>query len=61
MKNSRAFSGIQPTADSLHLGNCLGAIVGMLELQEEHECIFSIVDFHAITVPYDPVKLPHRG
>ena len=60
MKNSRAFSGIQPTADSLHLGNCLGAIVGMLELQEEHECIFSIVDFHAITVPYDPVKLPHR-
>lgn len=60
MKKSRVFSGIQPTADSLHLGNYLGAIVGMLELQEEHECIFSIVDFHAITVPYDPVKLPHR-
>ena len=60
MKKKRVFSGIQPTADSLHLGNYLGAIVGMLELQEEHECIFAIVDFHAITVPYDPAKLPHR-
>ncbi|MBM4432013.1 MAG: tryptophan--tRNA ligase, partial [Chloroflexi bacterium] len=36
----RVFSGIQPSGDSLHLGNYLGAIVGMLELQEAHQCIF---------------------
>lgn len=60
MGGKRVFSGIQPTADSLHLGNYLGAIVGMLELQEEHECVFAVVDYHAITVQYDPSQLPRR-
>ncbi len=60
MKKGRVFSGIQPTADSLHLGNYLGAIVGMLDLQQRHECVFAIVDYHAITVPYDAQQLQHR-
>ena len=51
---ARVFSGIQPTGDSVHLGNYLGAIVGMLELQREHTCIFAVVDLHAITVPQPP-------
>ncbi len=54
----RVFSGIQPTGDGVHLGNYLGAIVGMLELQSAHECIFAVVDLHAITVPYDAHALP---
>jgi tryptophanyl-tRNA synthetase len=57
---ARVFSGIQPTGDSVHLGNYLGAIVGMLELQREHTCIFAVVDLHAITVPYDSKQLPRR-
>jgi tryptophanyl-tRNA synthetase len=57
---SRVFSGIQPTGDGVHLGNYLGAIVGMLELQQEHECVFAVVDLHATTVPYDPRELPRR-
>ncbi len=56
----RVFSGIQPTADSVHLGNYLGAIVGMLDLQREHDCVFAVVDLHAITLPYDPQLLPQR-
>jgi tryptophanyl-tRNA synthetase len=56
----RVFSGIQPTADSVHLGNYLGAIVGMLDLQREHDCVFAVVDLHAITLPYDPQVLPQR-
>jgi tryptophanyl-tRNA synthetase len=49
----RIFSGIQPTG-SLHIGNYLGAIKHWIKLQETRQCIFSIVDLHAITVPYDP-------
>ncbi len=49
----RIFSGIQPTG-SLHLGNYLGAIKQWVELQKENECIFCIVDLHALTVPYNP-------
>ena len=60
MERKRVFSGIQPTGDSLHLGNYLGAILGMLELQDKHECIFAVVDYHAITVKYDPSQLQHR-
>lgn len=48
----RIFSGIQPTG-KLHIGNYLGAIRQWVELQEKHECIFCIVDWHAITTPYD--------
>lgn len=52
----RVFSGIRPTA-KLHIGNYLGAIKQWLELQERGECIFCIVDLHAITTPYNPVGL----
>lgn len=60
MALKRVFSGIQPTGDSVHLGNYLGAMVGMLDLQREHACIFAVVDYHAITVPYEPKQLPQR-
>ncbi len=56
MQGKRVFSGIQPTGDRLHLGNYLGAVKGMLELQRAHECIFAVVDYHAITVRYDPTQ-----
>ena len=50
------FSGIQPTGQ-LHIGNYLGAIKQWVELQEKNECIFCIVDLHALTVPYNPKAL----
>ena len=46
----RVFSGVQPTGN-LHLGNYLGAIVRFVELQKTHDCIYCVVDLHAITVP----------
>jgi len=52
----RIFSGIRPTGE-LHIGNYLGAIKQWVELQEKNECVFCIVDWHAITTPYDPKKL----
>ena len=52
----RVFSGIQPTGD-IHIGNYLGAIRQWIELQQKAECIFCIVDLHALTVPYDPKTL----
>jgi tryptophanyl-tRNA synthetase len=53
---NRIFSGIQPTGN-LHLGNYLGAIRNWVKLQRDFECIFCIVDLHAITVPQDPAAL----
>lgn len=50
------FSGMQPTG-KLHLGNYLGAIVNWLTLQDQHPCMFCIVDLHAITQPHDPAEL----
>lgn len=52
----RIFSGIRPTG-GLHIGNYLGAIKQWIALQEKNECIFCIVDLHAITTPYDPKEL----
>jgi tryptophanyl-tRNA synthetase len=52
----RVFSGVQPTGN-LHLGNYLGAIVKFVELQRTHDCIYCVVDLHAITVPQDPAEL----
>jgi tryptophanyl-tRNA synthetase len=52
----RVFSGIQPTG-VIHIGNYLGSIKQWLELQQKAECIFCIVDLHALTAPYDPKKL----
>ncbi len=54
--NERVFSGMQPTG-SLHLGNYLGAMLQWIELQKTHECIYCVVDLHAITVWQDPVEL----
>ena len=51
------FSGVQPTGN-LHLGNYLGAIVKFAELQKSHDCIYCVVDLHAITVWQDPKELP---
>ena len=52
----RVFSGMQPTG-ALHLGNYLGAMVQWIKLQETHECIYCVVDMHAITVWQDPKEL----
>ncbi len=52
----RVFSGMQPTG-SLHLGNYLGAMLQWIKLQETHECIYCVVDMHAITVWQDPDQL----
>jgi len=56
----RAFSGIQPTADSFHLGNYLGAVRQWVALQDSHDAFYCVVDLHAITVPQDPAGLRHR-
>jgi len=56
----RLLSGMQPTADSLHLGNYLGALVQWVALQEDHAAYFCVVDQHAITVEHDPVLLRRR-
>ena len=56
---SRVFSGIQPSG-ALHIGNYLGAVKNWVELQRTHESFFCIVDYHAITVPYEPADLRAR-
>jgi tryptophanyl-tRNA synthetase len=60
MPTPRVLSGIQPTADSFHLGNYLGAVRQWVALQETHDAFYCVVDLHAITVPQEPVKLRHR-
>ncbi|MCV7279241.1 tryptophan--tRNA ligase [Mycolicibacterium flavescens] len=67
MSNDRAaahgrtvFSGVQPTSDSLHLGNALGAISQWVGLQDDYETFFCVVDLHAITIPQDPEQLRRR-
>ena len=52
----RVFSGVQPTGN-IHIGNYLGALRQFVELQDENECIYCIVDMHSITVPQDPKEL----
>jgi tryptophanyl-tRNA synthetase len=54
---SRIFSGIQPTSDSLHLGNTLGAVMQWVPLQEHYDAFFCVADLHAITIPQDPETL----
>jgi tryptophanyl-tRNA synthetase len=56
----RLFSGMQPTSDSLHLGNYLGALVQWVAMQETHEAIYCVVDLHAITVEVPPDLLRER-
>lgn len=55
----RIFSGIQPSGE-LHIGNYLGAVKNWAALQRQYESFFCIVDYHAITVPYDPADLRQR-
>ncbi len=59
MPKKRIFSGIQPSG-RLHIGNYIGAIRNWLGLQEEYDCIWGIVDYHAITVAYEPTEMPKR-
>lgn len=59
MKEKRVFSGIQPTG-ALHLGNYVGALKNWARLQNEVESFFAIVDYHAITIPYEPREMPER-
>ncbi|HLI37392.1 MAG TPA: tryptophan--tRNA ligase [Streptosporangiaceae bacterium] len=60
MDRPRVLSGIQPTADSFHLGNYLGAVRQWVPLQETHDAFYFIADLHAITVPHDPALLRRR-
>ncbi len=55
----RVFSGVQPSG-SLHLGNYLGALKKFVKMQDGHDCIFCVVDLHAITVPQDPKQLANQ-
>ncbi|MDG4791867.1 tryptophan--tRNA ligase [Micromonospora sp. WMMD1102] len=55
----RVLSGIQPTADSFHVGNYLGAVRNWVAMQETHDTFYSVVDLHAITAGHDPVALRH--
>ena len=59
-KRARVLSGIQPTADSFHLGNYLGALRQWVALQDTHEAFYCVVDLHAITVEQDPKLLRQR-
>ena len=56
----RVLSGIQPTSDSFHLGNYLGAVKQWVELQDGHDAFYCIVDLHALTVETDPALLRKR-
>jgi len=58
---ARALSGIQPTHDSFHLGNVLGAIKQWVQLQESHDAFYCVVDLHALTVEVEPALLRKRS
>ena len=55
-RKKRVFSGVQPTGN-IHLGNYLGALKQFVDLQDDHDCIYCIVDMHSITLPQDPEEL----
>ena len=55
----RVFSGIQPTGE-LHIGNYLGAVRNWVRIQPDHDCIYCVVDYHAITIPYDVGEMGPR-
>lgn len=57
MSRKRLLSGMQPSAESLHLGNYAGALLQWRQMQNTHDAIFCVVDLHAITVPQDPKLL----
>jgi len=55
----RVFSGIQPSG-KIHIGNYLGSLMQWVSFQEKNECIFSVVDLHSLTVPYNPSLLEEK-
>src|SRR5690606_9341985 len=57
MTKPRLFSGMQPSADSLQIGNYIGALLQWKKMQTEFDAVFCVVDLHAITVPQDPALL----
>jgi tryptophanyl-tRNA synthetase len=59
-RKPRLLSGTQPTHDSLHLGNYLGALVNWVEMQETHDAFYTVVDLHALTVEVAPATLRER-
>ena len=59
-RRPRVLSGIQPTADSFHLGNYLGAVRNWVAMQETHDTFYCVVDLHAITAGHDPALLRQR-
>jgi tryptophanyl-tRNA synthetase len=60
MSTKRVLSGIQPTSDSFHLGNYLGAVKQWVELQDGHDAFYCIVDLHALTVETEPTLMRKR-
>ena len=56
----RSLSGMQPTSDSLHIGNYLGALVNWVDLQDSYDAFYFVADLHALTVPTDPEVLRRR-
>jgi tryptophanyl-tRNA synthetase len=60
MSRPRVLSGIQPTADSFHIGNYLGAVRQWVTMQETHDTVYCVVDLHALTVLADAVELAQR-
>ena len=59
-RKQRVVSGLQPTSDSYHLGNYLGAVRQFIALQDEYDAFYFIPDLHAITVDQDPKELRLR-
>ena len=60
LRKPRVLSGIQPTADSFHVGNYLGALQSWVAMQDDHDAFYCVVDQHAITVEHDPALLRRR-
>ena len=60
LSKPRVLSGIQPTHDSFHLGNYLGALKQWVQLQDSHDAFYCVVDLHALTVETDPKNFKHR-
>ncbi len=60
MSKPRLYSGMQPSADSLQIGNYIGALLQWRDLQEAYDAFFSVVDLHALTQPNDPAELREK-
>ena len=57
MSKQRVFSGIRPTGE-IHLGNYFGALKTWVSIAESYDCIFGVMDYHAITTPFDEKEMP---